>query len=171
MLGAVFFDRDGVLNVDTGYLHDPAQFEWVPGARDAIRMVREAGLLAIVVTNQSGVARGYYDEAAMHRLHDWMNVELGGEGLGISAFYHCPYHDTGSVAEYVVVDHPDRKPNPGMILRAMSDFGLDPVRCLIIGDKDSDVEAGRRAGIPGVLFTGGRLDDALRPAMERLLAG
>jgi D-glycero-D-manno-heptose 1,7-bisphosphate phosphatase len=168
MGGAVFFDRDGVLNVDTGYLHDPAEFAWIPGAPEAVRMVREAGLKAIVVTNQSGVARGLYSEAAVHRLHAFMNDELARHGTAIDAFYHCPYHESGTVAAYAVPDHPDRKPNPGMLLRAIAEHGLEPGRCLIVGDRASDIEAGRRAGVAGLLFTGGRLDDLLAPAVARL---
>lgn len=155
---AVFFDRDGVLNEDTGYVHDPAEFRWIAGAQAAIARVRAAGFLAIVVTNQSGVARGLYGEDAVLRLHAWMNSQLGGEGQGISAFYHCPFFGGGSVARYAVEDHPDRKPNPGMILRAIADFALDPGACHLIGDRASDLEAARRAGVAGHLFPGGDLD-------------
>ncbi len=170
MAGAVFFDRDGVLNVDTGYLHDPADFVWMPGAPEAVRLVRDAGLKAIVVTNQSGVARGLYTEAAVHRLHAHMNALLARHGTSIDAFYHCPFHDRGTVAAYVVADHPDRKPNPGMLLRAIAEHGLDPARCLIVGDRESDLEAGRRAGVAGLLYPGGRLDARIAPAL-RALAG
>jgi len=164
--GAVFFDRDGVLNVDTGYLSDPADFRWIAGAPAAIAAVHAAGLMAIVVTNQSGVARGFFDESAVHTLHAHMNAELARLGIaGIDAFYHCPYHSEGRVTAYLHPDHPDRKPNPGMILRALADHGLDPGACLIVGDRASDLEAGRRAGVRGQLFTGGRLDALLIPLL------
>lgn len=168
MAGAVFFDRDGVLNVDTGYLHDPAALVWMPGAPEAVRMVNAAGLKAIVVTNQSGVARGLYPEAAVHRLHAHMNAELARHGAAIDAFYHCPFHEAAVLPEYRAADHPDRKPNPGMLLRAIADHGLDPARCLIVGDRASDLEAGRRAGVAGLLYAGGRLDAQLAPALRRL---
>jgi D-glycero-D-manno-heptose 1,7-bisphosphate phosphatase len=166
--GAVFFDRDGVLNEDTGYLHRAEDFRWVPGARRALRMVQDAGLLSIIVTNQSGVARGYYTEDDVALLHAWVHDELSREGTALTAVYTCPYHNEGVVEDYVVEDHPDRKPNPGMLLRAMAEWNIDPHRSLIVGDKPSDVEAGRRAGILGLLFTGGDLAEFLAPHVQRL---
>lgn len=168
--GAVFFDRDGVLNVNTGYLHRAEDWRWIEGAPEAIAAVQKAGLLAIVVTNQSGVARGLYGEAAIHSLHAFVDTDLQGRGLGpITAYYHCPYHSEGSVAAYIHPDHPDRKPNPGMILRAIQEHDLDPRRCLLVGDQPSDIEAARRAGLPGLLYAGGRLDDLLRPHLDGLV--
>lgn len=166
--GAVFFDRDGVLNEDTGYLHRAEDFRWVPGARRALRLVQDAGLLSIIVTNQSGVARGYYSEDDVDLLHDWMRKELLVEGTSLTAVYTCPYHNEGVAKAYLAEDHPDRKPNPGMLLRAMTDWNIDPERSLIVGDKPSDVEAGRRAGMQGLLFAGGNLADFLAPHVERL---
>lgn len=155
--GAVFFDRDGVLNVDKGYVYRPEDFEWIPGAQKAIRLVQDAGYHAFVVTNQSGVARGFYQEEDVFRLHRWMNEELSHFGTKISAFYHCPFHSEGTVDKYIVADHPDRKPNPGMILKAIEEWQLNPEMCLLIGDKDSDIEAASRAGIAGLLFDGSNL--------------
>lgn len=169
--GAVLFDRDGVLNVDTGYLHDPAEFRWIDGAPEALTAVHEVGLLAIVVTNQSGVARGLYGEAEVHALHAFMNDNLRERGLApVDAYYHCPFHAEGTVAAYIHPDHPDRKPNPGMILRALHDHGLDPRHCLLVGDQASDVEAAQRAGLSGLRFIGGRLDQFLLPHLPGLLA-
>ena len=116
---AIFFDRDGTLNVDVHYLHEPADFVWVEGAIEAIRWANEHGYLVIVVTNQSGIARGYYDEAAVHRLHDWMNEELARQGARIDAFYYCPHHPAGRVPAYTRICD-CRKPAPGMLLRAMA---------------------------------------------------
>jgi D-glycero-D-manno-heptose 1,7-bisphosphate phosphatase len=165
----VFFDRDGVLNVDTGYLYDPGEFVWVEGAPEAIAAAKAAGRIVIVVTNQSGVARGYYEESHVHALHAFMNEQLAARGLPpIDAFYHCPYNDVGSIAAYVHPDHPDRKPNPGMVLRAIADHDLDPTRCILIGDRESDMEAGRRAGIRAVLFSGGKLDECVLRALDEL---
>jgi len=155
--GAIFFDRDGVLNEDTGFVGRIADFRWIEGARQAVKMANEAGLLVIVATNQSGVARGYFEEADVRRLHDWMAKDLAASGARIDGFYYCPYYDHASVPAYRFVDHPDRKPNPGMILRALRDFGIDPGRAVMIGDKARDLEAARRAGVAGRLFTGGSL--------------
>lgn len=161
-LKAVFFDRDGVLNLDHGYVHDPANFEWTPGAREAISALTAAGVRCIVVTNQSGVARGYFPEAAVHALHAFMAEELSRTGGAIATFYHCPFHKDAVVEAYRCDDHPDRKPNPGMILRGLAEHGLDPADCVLVGDNDSDVEAARRAGVEGFLFTGGDLLDFLK---------
>ena len=164
---AVIFDRDGVLNVDHGYVGEPERLEWVEGARRAIRRLNEAGILVLVATNQSGVARGMFDLAAVEAVHAVMQADLTVEGARIDAFYVCPFHAEATVAEFAHADHPDRKPNPGMLLRAMDEWGLEPARCLMIGDKASDMEAAGRAGIAAVLFEGGNLDDFLRP----LIAG
>ena len=159
---AVIFDRDGVLNVDHGYVGDMSRLEWIAGARPAVRRVNQAGALAIVATNQSGVARGYFSEADVARLHDAMQTELAAEGARIDAFYMCPFFAEAAAPEYAHPDHPDRKPNPGMILRAIADWSIDPTRALMIGDKASDMEAARRAGITGALFAGGDLDAFLQ---------
>jgi len=156
-LRAIFLDRDGVLNVDHGYVHDPAALEWVAGAREAVAAFTQAGLKVIVVTNQSGVGRGYFDDAAVHRFHAAMNLALAEVGGRIDAFYHCPYCEDAAVEAFRHPDHPDRKPNPGMILRGLSDWSLDPAEAVLIGDKDRDVEAARRAGVEGLLFPGGDL--------------
>src|SRR3954471_4575031 len=92
---AAFLDRDGVLNHDRNYVHTPEEFEWISGAQAAIKRMNDAGYYVIVVTNQSGVARGLYEEAAIHRLHHWMNEELAKTGAHIDAFYYCPYHPEG----------------------------------------------------------------------------
>jgi D-glycero-D-manno-heptose 1,7-bisphosphate phosphatase len=163
--GAVFFDRDGVLNEDVGYLHRIEDFRWIEGARDALALVQRAGLLSIVVTNQSGVGRGYYGEEDVDRLHAWMQADLARDGIAITAFYSCPYLPDAPVERYRAADHPDRKPNPGMILRGMADWNVNPARSMIVGDKPRDIEAGRRAGLPGLLFTGGNLADALQSVL------
>lgn len=156
--GAVLFDRDGVLNVDTGYLHRPEDWVWIEGAPEAVAAVKARGDKAIVVTNQSGIARGLYDEAALRRLHAWVDADLERRaGVRFDAFYHCPYLPDAPVAAYAHPDHPDRKPNPGMLLRAIADHGLDPARCLMIGDRRSDLRAAAAAGVPARLYAGGDL--------------
>lgn len=166
---AVIFDRDGVLNVDHGYVGDVSRFEWIVGARAAVRRVNQAGALAIVATNQSGVARGYFSETDVARLHEAMQTDLAAEGAHIDAFYMCPFFAKAAAPRYVHPDHPDRKPNPGMIVRAIADWSIDPARAVMIGDKASDMEAARRAGIAGALFAGGDLDAFVQTLhLERL---
>jgi D-glycero-D-manno-heptose 1,7-bisphosphate phosphatase len=149
--GAIFFDRDGVLNVDGGFVHRVEDFRWIEGAREAVKLVNDAGPYVIVVTNQSGVARGYFGEEDVQRLHAWIARDLAQHGAHIDAFYYCPYLDDANVAAYRIVDHPDRKPNPGMILRALSDFGVDPGRAVLIGDKASDLDPGCEMPLSGLL--------------------
>jgi D-glycero-D-manno-heptose 1,7-bisphosphate phosphatase len=166
--GAVFLDRDGVLNEDLGYVHRPADLRWIDGAREAVARINRAGLLAIVVTNQSGVARGFYSEEDVRALHAHMAAELAAVGACVDAFYYCPYHEDGVVPRYVAPDHPDRKPNPGMLLRAIADLDVDPARSLVIGDRASDLEAARRAGVRGALFAGGSLEAFVLAALKTL---
>lgn len=158
MRPAVFFDRDGVLNVDKGYLYRTADFEWTPGAQEAIRQLKALGYLVFVVTNQSGVARGYYTEADVTALHAWMNVELAKVGAHIDRFYYCPHLAAATVENYRLDCH-CRKPMPGMIVQAFGEWEVDRERSFLVGDKTSDVEAAEAAGIRGMLFTGGNLND------------
>ena len=162
---AIFFDRDGTLNVDVHYLHDPADFVWIKGAIAAIRWANTHGYLVIVVTNQSGIARGYYDEDAVRHLHDWMNAELAAHGAHIDAFYYCPHHTEGSVPAYVK-QCDCRKPASGMILRAIAEHEIDPAVSFLFGDAASDVTAAEAAGVRGVRYTGGSLLDCVRNAVE-----
>jgi D-glycero-D-manno-heptose 1,7-bisphosphate phosphatase len=145
--GALFLDRDGVINVDRGYIHRPDQFEFVPGIFELARFwTNELRRLIVVVTNQSGIGRGYFDECAYEDLTRWMCDRFEAEHTAIARVYYCPYHPLHGVGEYRC-DHPWRKPHPGMILRAVSDLGLDPAQSAILGDKMSDIEAGAAAGI------------------------
>lgn len=162
---AVFFDRDGVLNKDVGYLSKIADFEWIDGAREALRLVQACDMLSIVVTNQSGVGRGYYSLEDVDRLHAWMQDDLARDGVAITHFYSCPFHQDATVAEYRVADHPDRKPNPGMLERAIVDWNIDRGGSLMIGDKPSDIAAGEAAGIRSVLFSGGNLARSIEIAL------
>jgi D-glycero-D-manno-heptose 1,7-bisphosphate phosphatase len=166
--GAIFFDRDGVLNEDRGFVGRIEDFRWIEGAREAVRMVNEAGLHAIVVTNQAGVARGFYSEDDVRTLHNWMNRDLAAVGARIDAFYYCPYHEEATIANYRIPDHPDRKPNPGMILKGLRDFGVEAGRSVLIGDKASDIEAARRAGIGARLYDGGSLSALVRGVLAEL---
>jgi D-glycero-D-manno-heptose 1,7-bisphosphate phosphatase len=165
---AAFFDRDGVLNLDKGYVYRPADIEWTPGAAEALRAANDAGLVVVVVTNQSGVARGFYGEAEVEALHGWMAGQLAPQGARIDAFYYCPFHEAATIEAYRIADHPDRKPNPGMLVRAIADLALDPARSFLIGDQASDLAAAAAAGVAGYLYAGGDLAGLTRQAIADL---
>ena len=150
-----------MLNEDQGYVHRWEDFRWIDGARAAVTAFNRAGWLVIVVTNQSGVGRGYYTEDDVHALHARMREALAAEGGRIDAFYHAPHHPDAQLDVYRHPDPPDRKPNPGMILKALSEWPIDPGASILVGDKLSDIEAATRAGIRGVLFPGGNLQTFL----------
>jgi D-glycero-D-manno-heptose 1,7-bisphosphate phosphatase len=158
---ALFLDRDGVLNEDRGFVSRWEDFRWIPGARETVAAFNRAGWLVIVVTNQSGVGRGYYSEADMHALHAHMQAELAEAGGRIDAFYHAPQHPEAAVEAYRHPDPPLRKPNPGMILQALADWPIDREASILVGDKPSDLEAALRAGVRALLFEGGDLKQFL----------
>lgn len=154
---AAFLDRDGVLNVDTGYPHRPDELVLTPTAADGVRLLNQAGYWVIVVTNQSGVARGYFTEDDVDRFHAEIGRRLAERGARIDAFYGC-FHHPDAVVERYRADHPDRKPGPGMLLRAMRDRPVDAARSFMVGDKLSDCEAAARAGVDCVLVPADRCD-------------
>ena len=158
---AIFFDRDGTLNVDKDYLYKIEDFEWLADAPQAIRWANERGFLVIVITNQSGVARGYFSEDDVHQLHEWMNEDLARFDSHIDAFYYCPHLPNGSVPTYAK-ECDCRKPKPGLIDRACADFNVDCGASLMIGDKPRDVECAEAAGVRGVLYRGGSLLELLK---------
>jgi D,D-heptose 1,7-bisphosphate phosphatase len=159
---ALFLDRDGVINVDHGYVGTRDRFEWMPGACEAIRAATDAGWHVFVITNQSGVARGLYDEAAVMALHDWMMDEVRRAGGTIDDIRYCPFHPDGVVPAYRKVSD-WRKPSPGMLLDLMRAWELECDRCLLIGDQDSDMAAAEAAGIEALRFSGGNLLEFIRP--------
>ena len=161
---AVFFDRDGTLNVDKEYLYRIEDFEWMEDAPQAIRWANQKGFLVIVVTNQSGVARGYFTEDDVLRLHEWMNEDLARAGAHIDAFYYCPHLPNGRVEAYAK-ECSCRKPKPGLIERACVDFDIDREASIMIGDKPRDVECAEAAGVRGVLYEGGSLLQLLKKEM------
>lgn len=164
----VIFDRDGVLNVDHGYAYEPSKLEWVPGAMAAVKRANDAGAVVVIATNQSGIGRGYYSEADMEAFHAEMLRQLSVIGARIDGVYFAPHHEAAAEDRYRVADHPDRKPNPGMLLRALADFGVAPQDAFMIGDKPSDMEAARRAGVRGVLYAGGDLEALVTPELAAL---
>jgi D-glycero-D-manno-heptose 1,7-bisphosphate phosphatase len=153
---ALFLDRDGVINVDRGYIHRSDECEFVPGIFELARFwTNELRRSIVVVTNQSGIGRGYFDENAYADLMQWMCDRFEAEGTAITRAYHCPYHPLGGIGAYRC-DHPWRKPKPGMLLQAVSDLGLDPAQCAVLGDKMNDIEAGAAAGIGLRILIGSR---------------
>ena len=164
---AAFLDRDGVINVDSGFPHRPEQLVFTATAVEAIRLLNRSGYLAIVVTNQSGVARGLFEIRDVERFHDHMQAELARHDAHIDAYYYCAFHPNGAVPEFAS-DHEDRKPNPGMVLRAMAEWDVRRDGSFLIGDRQSDVEAAERAGIPGVLVASNECD--LAAEVRRLIA-
>ena len=153
---AVFFDRDGTLNVDVHYLYRPEDFQWTPGAIDAIKYCNDHDYLVIVITNQSGAARGYYTEADVHGLHDWMNADLAKHGAHIDAFYYCPHYATGKIKAYAM-ECECRKPSPKMINDACLAYHIDKAQSFMIGDKDIDLQCAANAAVKGIKYTDGNL--------------
>ena len=159
---AAFIDRDGVLNVDHGYVFRVQDFQWLPGAIDALGQLQRAGYALVVITNQSGVARGLYTLDDVERLHVHLRAELQAHGVQLTGIYACPHHPDGVVHEYRL-NCACRKPLPGMIEQAARDHGLDLAASCLFGDKASDIEAGRRAGVGRcwLIGTGGTAVEAL----------
>jgi D-glycero-D-manno-heptose 1,7-bisphosphate phosphatase len=167
---AVFLDRDGTLIEERGYLsklEDIALFEDTPAA---LRRLREAGFALVVVTNQAGIARGYFDEAFVQKAHRYLGEMLAAEGIVIDGYYYCPHHPDGLVPEYSRVCR-CRKPAPGMVEQAARDLGLDIDRSFVVGDKWLDVELATNAGAHGILVrTGYGAGDEQRPELRNAIA-
>ena len=155
MIRAVFLDRDGTLIHDPGYLAHPDGVRLFDEVGDALRALAQAGFALVVCTNQSGIARGRYDEEAYRRVAKRLDDLLAVEGVRLAATYFCPFHPEGTVAAYAR-DHEDRKPSPGMWLRAAADLGIDLAASYSIGDGERDAVAGKRAGTTAVLLAAGR---------------
>jgi D-glycero-D-manno-heptose 1,7-bisphosphate phosphatase len=148
---AAFLDRDGVLNVDHGYAHRPEQLEWIEGAAEAVRLLNEAGYYVLVITNQSGIARGYYDETAVQSFHAHMQDDLAAHGAHIDAFYYCPHHPEGIIKQFAVHCR-CRKPGPGMLEQAAREWPIDTGASFLIGDRDDDLAAATAFKIRGIKF-------------------
>lgn len=143
---ALFLDRDGVINEDVGYLHRVEQFRFLPGVLDACKQMHEAGYALVVVTNQSGIARGYYSEVQFQQLTHWMTQQFAQAGAPLAGVYFCPHHPEFAVAGQAVPCS-CRKPEPGMLLQAAAELELDLAKSIMVGDKEDDVRAGRAAGV------------------------
>lgn len=144
---AVFFDRDGTLNYDPGYLGDPDKLVLYPGTSEGLKLLKELGFMIIVITNQSGIARGYFTARDVEAVHRRLNEILQHDGVSVDAFYYCPYHPDFNTPEECKC----RKPSPDMLLRAAGDFGIDLRESYFVGDTASDVRCGRAAGVKTVL--------------------
>jgi D-glycero-D-manno-heptose 1,7-bisphosphate phosphatase len=142
---AFFLDRDGTINKDVGYLHQIEHFELIPGSARAIKLLNDQRFRVILVTNQSGIGVGLYTFDDLKKVNDEMTRQLALQGAHIDAFYASPFHPEGR-GEFQHPNHPDRKPNPGMLLRAIEEWHIDPSASWMIGDRSVDVQAGRRAG-------------------------
>ncbi len=147
MAKALFLDRDGTINVDHAYVHTKEAFDFIDGVFDFCRRAQQKGYLIIVVTNQSGIARGYYTEDDYQALTGWMIAEFARHGVTITDVFHCPE-----------LSGPDRKPAPGMFLKARDKYAIDMASSVSLGDKPRDVEAGERAGVGVNLLFGGSYD-------------
>jgi D-glycero-D-manno-heptose 1,7-bisphosphate phosphatase len=146
MQKALFLDRDGVINKEVGYLYRIEDFQFIDGVIDTCLFFQRAGYLLVVITNQAGIARGYYTEDDFHTLNCWMVSQFQKCGVEISKTYYSPYHPDYGKGRYRK-DSFCRKPKPGMILQAKQEFNIDLTKSIIVGDKQSDIEAGVRAGI------------------------
>jgi D-glycero-D-manno-heptose 1,7-bisphosphate phosphatase len=153
---ALFLDRDGVINVERGYVHRREDFQFQEGIFELCQAAQSLGYLLVVVTNQAGIARGYYTEADFLELTTWMRRQFAERQIRIADVYYCPYHPVDGIGAYKY-DSPDRKPRPGMLYRARADLKLDLASSILIGDRSSDIEAARTAGVgSSILLWSGR---------------
>jgi D-glycero-D-manno-heptose 1,7-bisphosphate phosphatase len=151
---ALFLDRDGVINHEVGYLHQPADVRWVDGIFSLARTAVSLGYKLVVVTNQSGIARGLYSQADFDALMQWMQAEFVAQQAPLAAVYCCPFHPEHGLGEYKR-ESEDRKPSPGMLLRAARDLSLDLSQSLLVGDRCSDVAAAHAAGLAQAFLISG----------------
>ena len=161
----VFLDRDGVVNADKGYVHEIDAFEWMPGSIEAMRFLNQRGYLVVVVTNQSGIGRGFYQEEEFMFLTLWMLEFVDKAGVNIDAVYYCPHHPESPDPEYLGTC-PARKPGTGMLDMAAKEFELDLSRSFLIGNRESDLGAARGFGIPGYHYESGDLAEFVREIVE-----
>ena len=159
---ALFIDRDGVINEDTGYVHEIGEFRWISGAKEVLKRACDLGWFVFVVTNQGGIGRGFYDHATVETLHAWLRREVWKFGAHITDIRFCPHHPRAEVAG-LEVPCDWRKPGHGMINDLMAKHPVDRAASIMVGDKLTDMAAAEAAGITGLHFTGGRLDDLVLP--------
>ena len=152
---AAFLDRDGIINEDTGYVYRIADFHFLPGIFELCGALHSAGYLLVVITNQSGIARGKYTVAEMDELHGWLREQFSRRGIPLAAIYTCPHHPDGAIPEFARICD-CRKPKPGMIFQARDELGLDLAASVLLGNQETDIGAGLAAGVgTTVLFAEG----------------
>jgi len=151
---AIFMDRDGTLSHEVGYVNHPSRFELFPWSIDAVRLVNRAGWAAVVVTNQAGVARGYFPEAVIHEVHAGMNAAMQAGGARFDGVYFCPHHPSVGEPPYRL-DCDCRKPRPGLLKRAEAELGVDLARSWVVGDRHGDLQLAWNVGAKGALVKSG----------------
>lgn len=161
MKKAVFLDRDGVINKDTGYVHNVDDFEYIEGVFEACLALKKMGYLLVVVTNQSGIARGMYSEDDFHHLTEWMDWNFADKGVDLDGIYYCPHHLEKGIGEYKQ-DCDCRKPKPGMLISAAQFLKIDLSQSVMVGDKADDIRAAHAAGIKTAILvrSGKEVDEA-----------
>ena len=157
---AAFLDRDGVINEDTGYLNNIKDFKWIEGAIDALKILKENNFLIIIISNQSGVSRGYFSKQDVHNLHKWINLQLSEHNVKIDDFFFATEHPNTETSKT------RRKPSPRMIEEAIKKYNLNRADCFMVGDKDIDVLAAKNANIRGFLFEGGDLSYKIKKILN-----
>ena len=167
---ALFLDRDGVINEDSGYVHRIAEFRFRPGIFEACAAAQDRGLALVVVTNQAGIGRGYYTEADFQALTAWMLERFAEQGIRFAGVEHCPDHPTHGIGPYRR-DTPRRKPGPGMILDAAAAHGLDLAASVLLGDRATDMQAGRAAGVGTLLLLPAETTEAAAAPAGTLVLG
>ncbi|MBX2991840.1 MAG: D-glycero-beta-D-manno-heptose 1,7-bisphosphate 7-phosphatase [Bacteroidetes bacterium] len=166
MAAGVFLDRDGTLNIEVDYLRTPDELRLIEGAAASVRRLNNAGLVTCVISNQSGVARGFLTEADIVPIHAKLRAELAHEGATLDGIYYCPHHPTAGIAPYNV-DCDCRKPKPGMLIRASKEFNLDLKRSFVVGDSVVDIQAGIAVGATTILVQTGYGKQSLLTCREQ----
>lgn len=166
---AVFLDRDGTINEEVGYLDSLEKLRMIPEAFDAIRLINQSGMKAVVISNQSGVARGYFDQAFVETVHDRIQALLKEHGARIDRFYYCPHHSTEGTGAYRQ-NCACRKPEAGLLLRASQEMDIELARSYMVGDMPKDIEAAAKAGAKGILVKTGHGKASLGPDKNSVAA-
>jgi D-glycero-D-manno-heptose 1,7-bisphosphate phosphatase len=166
---ALFLDRDGVINKEKNYVHKVEDFHFIDGVFETCKTFQDAGYLVVVITNQSGIGRGYYTEDDYKTLTEWMKGEFNKRGVTIAGDYFCPHHPEEAQGDYKTICS-CRKPAPGMILKAAEELGIDLERSVLVGDKEIDIEAGHKAGVGRnyIVKTGHDVDEGNTNATDGL---